>query len=588
MLERAPGKLTRQQIYDRIRQSSKDEYILEEMTRLGFWPKEADIPSPPAALLKRQGELERELRELLSTKRMVEDPEAALKSMRKQRMAESRKNREENKINRIKAAHARSIAWHERRSKEILYLGPDVSKGLNQTDNKSTRLARHHLPDLPDALSLARAMGIELVELRFLAYTRPTSTISHYKRFEIAKKTGGTRLISAPMPRLKRSQYWILENILSKITLPETAHGFIPQRSIVTNARPHTGAALVINLDLENFFPTITYPRIKGMFHAMGYSEQVAVLLALICSEPEVDAIELDNVPYYVGHGPRHLPQGAPTSPAISNIICCRLDRRLAGMSRKLAYRYSRYADDLTFSGDNSASADLQKLLWRARQIIRDEGFILNETKTRIMKTGGRQEVTGIVVNRKPSINRSKVKRFRALLYQLEKDGPEGKTWGCGNDLFASIQGFANLLKMVDPDKGQKYAVRVKRILKKYNYRNAGSPLQPLSKTNFRHNAAAGRPPRDNWWQVEQKQAPELILPREKESKKGPKKITSEEPAATPSAAEETLQEQSPKAPVFQYFIYAVAIFGVLIAFGLIPAMAAAFIILYFSLHRNR
>ncbi len=586
MPESAPGKLTRQQIYDRIRQSSKDEYILEEMIRLGFWPKENATPSPPAELIKRQGELERELRGLMARHREVEDPERALKQMHTQRLAAARRQREENKIKRIKAAHAKAVAWHQRRQKEILFVGKPFSKGLNPTTPRTEKPARHNLPDLHDALSLANAMGIPLSELRFLAFTRPTSTVNHYQRFEIAKKTGGTRLICAPMPRLKRAQYWILANILDNIALPVTAHGFVPARSIVTNARPHIGAGLVINLDLQDFFPTITYPRIKGLFRALGYSEPTATLLALLCSEPDSDKVQLDGATYFVGHGPRFLPQGAPTSPAISNIICCRLDRRLAGMARKLGFTYTRYADDLAYSGAATAKSNLQKLLWRTRQIITAEGFTINDAKTRIMHTGRRQEVTGIVVNRKLAVPRQTVKQFRALLFQIEKDGPQGKTWGRGGNIFEAIQGYANFVKMVDPVKGQKYLEQVNRILTKYKYKAPQAALQPLNKAQFRRKAAAGKLPRDNWWRIAEKPVPELVLPRPKtKPAKSTRKPVQPPPLPDPAAAEPSAQ--SDKFPIGMYLMRIGAIFCILLGFKASPLLGVILLVIFFLLLRR-
>src|SRR5262249_12338200 len=145
-------------------------------------------------------------------------------------------------------------------------------------------------------------------------------------RFKIPKKTGGERLISAPMPRLKKAQYWILDNILRRVEVSDSAHGFLTGRSIVSNARPHVGADLIINLDLKDFFPTVSYKRVKGLFKSLGYSESAASVLGLICTEPDVEEVELDGKRYFVALTDRHLPQGAPTSPSITNILCRRLD----------------------------------------------------------------------------------------------------------------------------------------------------------------------------------------------------------------------------------------------------------------------
>ena len=125
-------------------------------------------------------------------------------------------------------------------------------------------------------------MGIKIGELRFLAYDRTVAKVDHYARFTIPKKSGGVREISAPMPRLKRAQYWVLVNILQPLEAHDAAHGFRAKRSILTNARPHAGRRVVINIDLKDFFPTISYRRVKGFFVRLGYPEEVAAPLALI------------------------------------------------------------------------------------------------------------------------------------------------------------------------------------------------------------------------------------------------------------------------------------------------------------------
>lgn len=194
--------------------------------------------------------------------------------------------------------------------------------------------------------------------------------LANPQRFTIPKKSGGERLISAPMPRLKRAQYWVLDNILARAPLHDAAHGFAPERSILTNARNHVGRDVVINLDLKDFFPTLTYARVKGLFEALGYAEAVAIPLALLCTEPDVDEVTLDGERHFIADGPRLLPQGAPTSPAITNLICRKLDRRLMGLSRTLGFVYSRYADDLTFSGSGEAVKKIGTLLKAVHGIV--------------------------------------------------------------------------------------------------------------------------------------------------------------------------------------------------------------------------
>ena len=223
------------------------------------------------------------------------------------------------------------------------------------------------------------------------------------------------------------------------------------------------GADVVINFDLKDFFPSISYKRIKGLFRSFGYSEAAATILALLCTEAELEEVELDGKTYYVALKERHLPQGSPASPALTNILCRRLDRRLSTMANKWGFVYSRYADDLTFSTatDNPRICNVLK---NTESIVAHEGFTINPEKTRILRKSRQQEVTGIVVNQRLSIDRKTLKRFRATLHHIEKDGLEGKFWGKGKNVMSAIQGFANFVAMVDPEKGAKFQEQIQRI----------------------------------------------------------------------------------------------------------------------------
>jgi RNA-directed DNA polymerase len=463
---------TRQEIYDRIRESSKDEYILEEMIRLGFWSSNQGLPNDPADEIRRRGEIQRELDTLRSENRRLNDEAALKKEALQQRMAESKKKQQETKERRERERQERAAAWVEKQSHTISYLGAGVSQGLNFTESNLERLQADRLPILNDGADIANAMGITLSQLRFLAFSRRVSTVSHYVRFQIPKKTGGVRAISAPLPRLKQAQQWILDNILERIILHPSAHGFRRGRSIVTNAQPHVGSLVVINLDLENFFPSISYRRVKGVFCSLGYSEAVATILGLICTEPDVTQIEMDGRNYYISQTARHLPQGAPSSPAITNLLCRRLDRRLQGLAQSRGFVYTRYADDLTFSTtDPEKLRDIGNILQGVGSIVAHEGLIVHPDKTRVLRQSQQQEVTGVVVNEKLNVDRSTLQKFRATLYQIEKDGLAGKQWGKGDDVLMSIEGFANYVAMVNPDKGSNFLAQVKRIRKLYGRR---------------------------------------------------------------------------------------------------------------------
>ncbi len=463
----------RQQIYDRIRAlGSKDKMVLQEMIRKGFWKPGTAETAMPDALLAREAELLTELRSLNAKQQVYADRDKALKAMRHERLRVSREKQKETKARRVDEAAARSAAWQKRRDEEILHLGDDASNGLNDLASRTGRLAKWGLPDFPTHRVLAEQMGVGIGELRFLAYGRKVSKISHYRRFLMPKKRGGHRLISAPMPRLKQAQHWILEQVLEKVALHDAAHGFRRERSILTNATPHCGAPLVINLDLRDFFPNVTWKRVFGLFVALGYSRSVATICAQLCTEPPVEEVEMDGETWHVATGVRHLPQGAPTSPAITNLLCRRMDARMAGIARKHQFRYTRYADDLTFSspaGDREAS---RKLLWHVKRVIEEEGFHLHPDKLRIMGKGRRREVTGLIVGDKAAVPREDVRAYRALLHRLEKQGPDACSWrGESRRVLAKVSGYANYLRMVDGEKHVVLTAKSDSLLARYGFK---------------------------------------------------------------------------------------------------------------------
>lgn len=237
-------------------------------------------------------------------------------------------------------------------------------------------------------------------------------------------------------------------------------------------------------------------------------------MLALLCTEPDRDEVVLDGQTYFLASGERHLPQGAPTSPAITNIICHRLDKRLTGLASILGFTYTRYADDLTFSADAAGKKNINKLKGLVHTIIEDEGFTVHPDKTKVMRKSSRQEVTGVIVNEKPGVNREDLKRFRALLFQIEKDGIQGKKWGNSPDILASIQGYANFVAMVDARKGQAFQVQVKQIIEKiepdfrkrprktYSSKLPEATLQSIVETNLQFDVSAIANPKKPWWKL--------------------------------------------------------------------------------------
>ncbi|MGB3206577.1 MAG: reverse transcriptase family protein [Crinalium sp.] len=342
----------------------------------------------------------------------------------------------------------------------------------NKTDGNIQRLNNYGLYAYNTADEIAAAMGIPISQLRFLAFNYQTSTASHYIRFKKAKKIAGERIISAPLPDLKRAQHWVLNNILQKIEIHDAAHGFCRDRSIVTNATPHVGAEVIINIDLQNFFSTISYNRVQGLFQSLGYSQAAATIFALLCTEPVVEEQEIYGKTSFAELKQRRLPQGSPTSPAITNIICRSLDCSLSAIAQNYKFTYTRYVDDLTFSASGENVKDTNKIVKQIQAIVTQEGFAINQEKTRILRNSQQQQVTGIVVNEKLNISRKTLKSFRATLYQIENEGLEGKHWGNSSNLIASIAGFASFVAMVNPEKGAEFQQQVKRIQKKYQINN--------------------------------------------------------------------------------------------------------------------
>ena len=456
---------SRKELFERIARGGRDAVTLEEMVRLGFWSERESTDAAPdvtrrvAELRERMNALRTQAVALGNVKRLAEQA-------RERRMAESRQRRIETRQRKLGERAARREAWKARKQTEIIYLGPAVSGGLGPAPDRrrsdENLLARFALPVLHDATALARALGLTIGQLRFLGYDREVSTVTQYRRFTIPKRTGGERVISAPRARLKQAQHWILEHILERLPLVDSAHGFRQGRSIVSNAQPHVGAAVVVNVDLRDFFPTVTYRRVKGMFRRLGYGEETATLLALLCTEPETLEAALDGVTYYVARGARRLPQGAPTSPAITNVLCRRLDLRLSGFARKHGLTYTRYADDLTISSKQDQTELVGSILAVLHKVAAAEGFVVHPDKVAVRRRGRRQEVTGLVVNERLGVDRRTLRRFRALLFQIETDGPEGKRWGAGGtDVLHAAMGFANFVHMVDPAKGDELRKRV-------------------------------------------------------------------------------------------------------------------------------
>jgi len=361
-----------------------------------------------------------------------------------------------------KAARARER--ERRQAEELDYLGRGVSGRLHDKRSQPEKLEQLGIPFLAEPKDVARALGIEVSRLRWLCFHEVAPTLSHYHQFQVPKRSGGLRTLAAPMPELAAAQRWVFEQILQKLEVTPAAHGFVRGRSTLSNATPHVGKALVVNLDLEEFFPTISFPRVRGIFQGLGYSPAVATVLALLCTECPRRTLAYDGVRYHTAVGPRALPQGACTSPALANRAARRLDRRLMGLCRSMGFVYTRYADDLTFSAGELAARNYAKLLGTVRRVVEDEGFRVNAKKGRIQRRGGRQDVTGIVVNDKPGLPRSEVRRLRAILHRAKNTGLAAQNRENHPNFRAHLEGKLAYLAMVDRQKGLDMLEELRRL----------------------------------------------------------------------------------------------------------------------------
>lgn len=351
-------------------------------------------------------------------------------------------------------------AWQAYKSKHIVHLGEgiywsdDSSEDQWDTPNANKHLLANQLPVITKVPQLCEALNLTVSELRRLCYQREASTYTHYTRFEIPKRSGGMRAIWAPLPTLKQAQHWILHEILERLVVHGAAHGFLSGRSIATNAAEHCNSQLLVKLDIENFFPSISWKRVKGVFRKAGYPEQIATLLALLCTEAPREIVQDNGKTYYVALAERCLPQGAPTSPALTNALCLRLDRRITGFADKAGWRYTRYADDLTFSfaADNSQEADISRLLGTVKRILGEEGFNVNVKKTHVIRQHQAQQVTGLIVNgtQAPRVSRNLKRQMRAALHNLQ----QGKGLKEGESL-NRLKGYAAYIAMTERELGK-------------------------------------------------------------------------------------------------------------------------------------
>jgi hypothetical protein len=278
--------------------------------------------------------------------------------------------------------------------------------------------------------------------------------LQHYRYALVPKPSGGVRLLEAPKARLKAVQRRILHEILDQVPVHGAAHGFVGGRSCLTGAQIHAGEKVVAAFDLAGFFPSIGRARVHGLFRRLGYPWAVARLLAGLCTTVTPAGVVAEREIY----GVPHLPQGAPTSPALANLLAWRLDTRLAGLARAAGANYTRYADDLAFSGETVGFGAV------VEQIVREEGFTLNPAKSRVMRAQARQMVTGIVVNAHCNVPRAEFDALKAQLFNCARHGPAEQNRDGVPDFKRHLEARVAWVAQVNPWRAEKLWALFDRI----------------------------------------------------------------------------------------------------------------------------
>ena len=304
------------------------------------------------------------------------------------------------------------------------------------------RLLKNDMPVIFDFKHLSMLLGIEPYEMAFYLFADEKL---YYTEIQIPKKRGGVRIIDIPSERLKDIQKWILDNILSRYTVHECCYGFIRGKSIYDNALQHVNKRCVLHLDLKDFFPSITQEQIFKIFFSVGYTKKVSYYLAKMLTKN------------------KKLPQGSPASPMLSNIVAKKLDSRLNGLAKKYGAVYSRYADDITFSGEGN----IKNMIPIVEKTIQDEKFQVNKSKTRYSYYFQRQEVTGLIVNKKVSIPKEYIREINKEIYFCKKFGVSShleKIQNYKSFYKEHLYGKAYFIKMINKRKGNQILEQLDEI----------------------------------------------------------------------------------------------------------------------------
>jgi hypothetical protein len=340
--------------------------------------------------------------------------------------------------------------------------------------------ASFRVPWIETEAALAAWLGVTPAQLDWYADTqrrnaaRCAPKLRHYTYRWVKKRSQGYRLLETPKRQLKALQRMIAQNLLSRVPPSAAAHGFVRARSVLSFVEPHVGQRVVLRLDLEDFFSEIVQARVRAVFARVGYPSAVAHKLAGVCcapapgdvlrEQPRLDGDPQARFQQAARLGKAHLPQGAPSSPALSNLVAFRLDRRLAGLARAAGADFTRYADDLAFSGGRSFERGLSTFIARVAAIASEEGFRVRYRKTRVMRSGDRQMLAGLVINRRINVSRSEYAVLRALLHNAARFGPDSQNRAKHPDFRAHLLGRIAWIAQTHATRGERLRQLFARI----------------------------------------------------------------------------------------------------------------------------
>lgn len=321
------------------------------------------------------------------------------------------------------------------------------------------------IPTITSLPALAKTLRLHLDDLGWLI--APGQSAHYLYQWKQKRKSTHYRLLEIPKPLLKLAQRGILHKILAPIPPHEAAEGFRPERSVQNFVEPHCHQQLVLRLDLEGFFPSISAPLVRKFFMTAGYPEEISNALTTLCTNAVDPAVLHDRHLSWNGRkrlATAHLPQGAPTSPALANLCAFRLDCRLAGLARTARANYTRYADDLLFSGDKEFARQAQRFTELSQVIILESGFLPNHRKTRLLRPGQRQAAAGLILNEKPNIDRREFDRLKAILTNCHRFGPESQNHAAHPNYREHLQGKIAWQRFVNPTRGENLLRLFERI----------------------------------------------------------------------------------------------------------------------------